>query len=150
MPRSIRLRRSAQARQAVPNQGLGFRLKITAVTASGLPTAIFGYQRVAVAPHDPELYKDEFLFVCSPYDLTLYPEGAPDDTQSPAFFRKDEIDVVVASQTVANELWNAVKQEVCVLIDALNAMDVLVTAEDFVCGEEDSEDGDSEASQDSE
>lgn len=138
MARFIKLLRSPQARQAVPSQGLGFRMKIEATEAEGLPLEIFGHQRVAVDPDD-ENVKDEFIFVCSPYDLTLYPANTPDSEQSPPYFRKAVVDVVLPAQTTADEMWDAIKTEVCILIEALNAMDVLVEAEEFVCGEESEE-----------
>ncbi len=138
MARYIKLRRMPQARQAVPNQGYGFRLKIQAVEASGLPLEIFGHQRLGVDPH-AEVLKDEFIFVCSAFDLTNYPIDEPDSSQSPAYFRKDTVDVVLPAQITADEMWEAIRTEVCTLIAALNAMDVLVVEEDYVCGEQDSE-----------
>lgn len=133
-----------QVRVAVPNQALGFRFKIQAIEAADMPLKIFAHQQAVESPHSATV-KEEFVFVCSAFDLTLYPADEPDTTQSPAYYRKDLIDVVVASQAMADEFWDAVKQEVCNLVKALNAMDVLVVAEDYVCGEQDSEEDSDES-----
>lgn len=115
-----------------------------------MPTEIFVHQRLPADPRG-DTYADEFVFIASAFDIASYPIDEPDPSQSPMYFRKDYCDVVVASQSMADEFWDAIKQEVCFLKNTYDSMDVLTVAETFVCGEDseegDSEEGDSEESE---
>lgn len=127
-----------QARVPSGAAGQGFRLKVEAIESSLMPLEIFVHQRANVDAAGTRV-KEEFVFVASAYNLTLYPINEPDPAQSPAYYRKSVVDIVTASQEMADEFWDALKKEVCVLKEALDAMDVLVVAETFLCGEEESE-----------
>lgn len=138
-----------QARVPAGATGQGFRLKVEAVDSSLMPLEIFVHQRANVDAAGTRV-KEEFVFVASAYNLTLYPIDEPDPDQSPSYYRKAVIDTVVASQAMADEFWDALKQEVCTLREALNAMDVLVIAETYICGEKESEELSEELSEESE
>lgn len=131
--RSIHLRRAESNRVFVANRGDAFRLKVTAEDAVGMPNEIFLHAKVLIDP-DTEQQGDDFVSICSPIDLTVYPANAPDESQFPQFFRKSQIDILVPGQTAANEAWTAIYSEVEELVRALNRLDVLVEVETVFIG----------------
>lgn len=131
--RGISLNRQASGLAYVPNRGEGFRLRITATNAVNMPAEIFLHQRTVLDPHTNEL-AEEFLCICSCFDLTIYPANAPDPQQFPQFYRTDTIDIVVASQAMAEEAWTAIYEEVCTLVESLNKLDRLSLEESVRCG----------------
>lgn len=133
--RGITLARSAQELAFVTGRKQGFRLVIEAQDAVSMPAAVFAHQRRQLDPYSGTA-EDEFCFVCSPFDLTKYPADEPNPEQFPQFFRKSSIDIILASQAMAEEAWAVIQREVCGLVDALNRLDVLGVAETTRCGDE--------------
>lgn len=101
-----------------------FRVRIVASDGEGMPNEIFGHQRTLVNPDTLE-YQDEFVFVCSAYDLSIYPAEEPSESQSPAFFRKDTIDILVPGVEMAAEVIAEVQAQVCHLVVLLEKLDEL-------------------------
>lgn len=101
-----------------------FRVRIVASDAEDMPAEIFGHQQTLLDP-DTQTTVDEFCFVCSPYDLTAYPINTPAVDQSPAFFRKDTIDILVPGVEMAQEVITQVTEQVTHLIVLLNKLDEL-------------------------
>jgi hypothetical protein len=101
-----------------------FRIQITASDAENLPNEIFGHQRTLVDP-DTSTTQDEFAFVCSPYDLSIYPANEPDPEQFPQYFRKATIDILVPGVEMAQEVITEVQEQVCHLITLLEKLDEL-------------------------
>jgi hypothetical protein len=132
MARQVTLSRSAQERIFVPNRGEAFRLRVEALYPEGLPAEIFAHQKRLIDPATGET-GDEFCFVCSPFDLTIYPANEPEPTQFPQFFRKSVVDILLGTQALADDLWRNLQQEVNELISALNKLDVLGEAETVLC-----------------
>jgi hypothetical protein len=133
-PRTIKLDRDALEKVTLDGQDL-FKLRITASSASLMPVAIFSYQRRPVEPKDPEKVVEEFMFVATPYDATVYPVDDPDPTQWPSFFRRDFIELYVPSSEIAESIWNQVDLEVKALVAAYKRLDYLETVEEtFIDG----------------
>lgn len=95
-----------------------FRVQIVASDADNMPNEIFGHQRTLVDPHT-NTYQDEFCFVCSPFDLSTYPANEPDSEQSPQFFRKDTIDILVPGIEMAEQVIEEVTAQVQQLVRLL-------------------------------
>lgn len=133
MNRFVELRRLEPERTRVRGRD-GFRLRVDVVEAIGMPREIFGHQRVLIDPVQGKVI-DEFLFVCSPYDLEIYPANAPLITQFPAFFRKSFLDIVLPSLDLSEETWILLRSDVCGLVEGLNRLDRLRIVEEFSCGE---------------
>lgn len=126
-----------------------FRVKIVASDGDGLPNEIFGFQRTLVDANTEEQC-DEFSFVCSPYDISAYPANEPDPDQSPQFFRKATVDILVPSLTVAQEVLEDIEAQVCRLVQLLDQLDDLRVLPAVWCPSEPDDDDDSESESDSE
>jgi len=98
-----------------------------------MPVQIFVHEKRLINPYTGDTV-DDFTHIASPLDLLLYPVGAPDATQFPAFFRKAVVDFLVPSQAAAAYSWEAIQEQVCLLVDALDALDVLSEIETTRCG----------------
>jgi len=133
--RGITLVREELARTFVKNRGDAFRLRITAVDNVLMPKHIFAHQRRLVDPYDGTT-GDEFCFITSPFDATIYPASEPDVQQFPQFFRKDVVDILLPSSEAADEAWSAIHSQVCNLVAAYNRLDALVPAETVRCGDD--------------
>ena len=149
MARGISLTRDEQDRVFVPNRGDAFRLRVTAHDNVSMPLEIFVHEKRLMNPYSRETI-DDFTHIASPIDLLLYPVGAPDANQFPAFFRKAVADFLVPGQLTATTAWEEIHEQVCRLVLALNALDVLAEVETVRCGddlieEESSSDSESES-----
>jgi len=101
-----------------------FRVQITASDAEDMPNEVFGHKRTLVDPETND-YQDEFAFVCSPYDLSLYPANEPDPEQFPPFFRKATIDILVPGIEMAQDVITQVEEQVCHLVTLMGKLDEL-------------------------
>lgn len=101
-----------------------FRVRIVATAATDMPKEVFGHQKTLVDPLT-NTSTDEFCFVCSPYDLSAYPANTPDDEQSPQYFRKDTVDILVPGVEMAQEVINQVLEQVQHLVTLLKKLDEL-------------------------
>lgn len=135
MARGISLTRDEQERVFVPNRGDAFRLRVTAHDEQLMPVEIFVHEKRLLNPYTGDTI-DDFTHIASPFDLILYPAVAPDASQFPAFFRKAVADFLVPSQTAAETAWEAIHEQVCRLVESLNALDVLSEVEEVRCGGE--------------
>lgn len=122
----IRLKRFAQKRFYV-NKTDGFRFRVIAYDACGMPDKVFRYRREPGVKAGEE--QDSFNGICSPVDLYEYPEDNPDAGKPFPFFRRNEVDMVFRSQIDANAAWEAIKNEVDSLIITLKMMEDLVEDE---------------------
>lgn len=126
--RGITLSRQAQSRPFVSGRGEGYRLKITASDAEGMPNEIFMHEQTLQDPYS-QLVFENFVCVASVPDITIYPVGAPNATQWPPFFRKDSIDIIVFNQDLAEETWRIIQAEVTVLVESLNKLELMAPPE---------------------
>lgn len=99
-----------------------FRVRIVASDATDMPNEIFLHQKTLVNPNDGST-QDEFVAVCSPYDLSIYPANTPAAEQSPAFFRKSEIDILVPGVEISSDVITSVMEQVSHLISVMNSLD---------------------------
>ena len=131
----------------VPDRaGEVFQLKIVARDELMMPRHIFVHQRSQLNPYSQE-QEDEFCFVITPYQATLFPVNNPDPTQFPQFFRKDTVMLTGPSQEIVFSCWNAISEDVCLLVEAYNRLDIIVELERVRVGEDLAEDEDEEASE---
>ena len=133
--RGISLIREELEKTFLANRGDVFRLRITAVDEMLMPRHIFAHQRTLVDPFGGTA-TDEFCFITSPFDATIYPIDNPDLNQFPQFFRKDVVDFLVPSTEIAEDCWTAIHTQVCNLVDSYNRLDTLLEVETVRCGEE--------------
>lgn len=127
MARSITLTREPQTTFTVGTQ-MCFRFRVTASDAVDMANEIFLFRLRPLVPGAEDRVA-EFLSICSPVDLEDYPADEPEEDASPAFFRLASIDLLVRSQTLAEQLWTNIQAAVAVLIEALNASDDLDAGE---------------------
>jgi hypothetical protein len=107
-----------------PNHAEYFRVKITAVpkTAADMTGSIFALQNTIIDPYKSTSVA-QFAFVCSPYQLSEFPEDTPTSTGYMQFYRKDTIEVYFQSQRDANTFWGEIKLAVDSLVDRLERND---------------------------
>ena len=110
----------------------GFNLFVQAGMAIGMSDKVFIHQRSAPDTYTGEVC-DEFVTIAGPVDMEEWPENDPDPSLPAAFFRKSTADVIVRSTAEAQILWEHMKKEVCILVDALNRLDELKLTEEFWC-----------------
>ena len=112
-----------------------FRLRIEAADACGpdIDPNIFIYRR---HPPDPETHErfDEWCAVVGPVNLAELPVDDPPQDGSTPFFRKSFIEVDVRSADEAKGLWETVRDQVNILLDALERLDNLETVDDVWLG----------------
>jgi hypothetical protein len=98
----------------------GYRLYVAAVDAHNMDQEIFRFYEY---PADPltGVVTAEFTGVCTWPDLEAYPANAPRDTDSPKVYRLYYFDIVVATQTIADDVWARVQADVQILVDSINA-----------------------------
>lgn len=101
-----------------------FRLVCTASGGTNMPNEIFGHQKALVDP-TTGLQQDEFSFICSPYELSIFPANEPSVSQSPAFFRKAEIDILLPTVTMYTDTKAEITSQVDRLLTLLEALDTL-------------------------
>lgn len=91
----------------------GFRMRVEAYEApDDLTKYVFVIRRHPADPYTGEVF-DEFYTVASFPHLANYPEGAPDPDKGWPFFRRDWIEIDVASTEQYNEVWEDIKANVC-------------------------------------
>lgn len=131
--RGITLVREELARVFVPNCGYAFRLRVTTKDAVMMPAHIFIHEQRLADPAVLDVAED-FVYVASPFDVTIYPTTAPTPGQYPAYFRKDQVDIVLPSTAAAEAAWAAIRDAVYVLVDAYDRLDTLTVVEETRCG----------------
>lgn len=111
----------------------GFRFKVEAHDGNDMPNTIFRYQREALNARDGT-YRLVFDGVCSPADIEEFAEEEPTVGVFPEFCRLDYVDLVFRSQSVAEEAWTILVEEVANLVVTLNKMDEVKTEADVKIG----------------
>jgi hypothetical protein len=97
---------------------VGYRIKVTAWNACGMDDSIFRYYR---KPTNPTSGTADSVFsgVCSWVDMTELPEAEPEADTNPAGFRLNYIDLVVDSETIANEIWALIQTQAQELVNTI-------------------------------
>lgn len=114
----------------VVGEHVGFRLRIDADMACGMDKNCFRYYQ---KPLNLQGQIESVLSgVCSWPDMEELPVGEPEGDTSPAGFRLDYIDIVVDSETIANEIWTLIKAQVTELAQTIKDGETLEAADPFV------------------
>lgn len=121
MTYAIQLRTQEPSRELFHGRS-SFRVVMDVLAAENVPLEIFGHQATLIDPTTEEA-QDEFLFVCSAFDLSIYPANAPAEEQDPPFFRKSGIDVLLPSLELATLFIDSVKEQVNHLLRQMEALD---------------------------
>lgn len=106
-----------------------FRLVVECLESEDMPTEIFLFRRL-VLDAAQELYKDDFITICSAYDLSAYPVGEPDSEATHPYFRKSKADFLLPSQSAAEEAVAFIKSAVNKLCSVQTWLDVADSAVD--------------------
>lgn len=119
--RSITLTRSAQL-PTVVNGLSGFHVIITASAAVNMPNEVFVKRE---RPLDPiaQTVTSDFFNVATPTDIQNLPINAP--IPPDVLFRVLQIDVFYVNETEGDNAWTNIQAGVQLLIDSLDAADLL-------------------------
>lgn len=120
MTRRIKLLFTGPTLTNVPGRNT-LRLTATASEAEDMPNEIFLHQKTLVDP-GTDTTQDEFIAICSPYDLSDYPANEPDAEQEPAFFRKATLDILLPGNTLWGEVRDEIEAQVRVLVSLLDRL----------------------------
>lgn len=96
---------------------VGFRIRIEVNGACGIDHNVFRYYWKPLNLQG--VRESVFSGVCSWPDMEELPIGEPESDTSPAGFREDYIDLVVESETIANEIWTLIKTQVDELVQTV-------------------------------
>lgn len=109
-----------------------YRMRIEASDAVGsdLDPYIFIYKRGVLNPYTSNTC-DEFQAVCGPADLAEIPVGAPDSERSWPFYRLSYFEADYRNQTVAMQVWDIIKEETHVLVEAMGGLSKLRAHESY-------------------
>jgi hypothetical protein len=144
MARFIKLQRSGMT-AFIEGRTQGFRIQIEVLEAVGLPKEIFVYQvKPAVSLEGDPV--EVFTNIASPSDIEEYGVGMPPLDPARPFYRFDKVDLVFRNQTLLEDAWAAIKNDVDELIRTLDQMDELVPAEEVTFGVEPSSSSSSSSS----
>ena len=127
----INLHREAQT-VYVAGRTQGYRMKVTATEAEGLPNEIFVYQRFPL-PDVNGNPVDGFVNIASPADLEEYLVGIIGDPTMP-FYRLDTVDMVFRNEEQLQKAWVGIQADVNELIRSLICMQNLGLVEDIPFG----------------
>lgn len=117
------------------NYNHGYRIRIEARNPCNMDAEIFRYYRY---PPDIETGQivDEFTGVCSWVDMEELPKDQPRETDCPKACRRNYVDVVVDTETIASDLWEKVKEEVDQLVTTMNRGAILEQGDSHWAGGE--------------
>jgi hypothetical protein len=119
----------------VINENDGFRLRVTASDYCGfLDAKIFRYYRYPET--SAGVVNDEFTGVCSWPDLEEVPVDEPLVDAAPQVYRLDYFDIVLATESLAYEVWTLVQEEVSQLVTTLEEGAILEAGDVYWAGGE--------------
>jgi hypothetical protein len=120
-------------KQYVSNNTDGFRLRVDARNNCQMDAEIFRHYQ-----YPPDVNTGDtvshFTGVCSWPDLEDLPVTTPRDDDCPKAFRLDYFDIVVATESLAYEVWELIQQEVTQLVETMNEGDILEAGDSFWAG----------------
>jgi len=106
------------------------RLRVTASNGEEMPDEVFLHQRTLVDT-DTDEWQDEFVAICSPYDLSDYPVDEPTTEQFPAYFRKATADIYLPGISVFSEVKEDIEAQIRFLVQLLDKLEELDTVEEI-------------------
>jgi hypothetical protein len=104
-----------------------FRLRVEVVDAVDMPFEIFLHHKL-VKNAEQGLVADNFLGICSAWELSLFPALAPADGQNPPFYRLAYVDFVLPGiEYVARviEYLETERDNLCLFLDHLDQLSVV-------------------------
>lgn len=101
-----------------------FRLRVEAIAPQGVGAEVFCYLRGPVNPYTGEA-ADVFQAVAGPVDMAEFPAGAPDNTTTFPFFRKNSVELDFRATSLAEEAWRIIQTDVRTLLHALTRLEEL-------------------------
>jgi hypothetical protein len=119
-------RRLQVKREQTPPESFGryrgdsVRLRVTVTDANGVDQNVFGFQ--------DDLSGSNFSFIASPFDPDIYPDNVAGSDQTPAYYLKNQIDVILPTPAAALALWEHILTELDVRIAAENRLDSLLNS----------------------
>jgi hypothetical protein len=129
--RRIKLVRSNSA--VVHSQNYGaYRIRIDATEAQGpdIDKNVFIYKRMPPSPYNAQT-TDVFEAIAGPPQLASFPVGDPNPDSNWPYYRLDYVELDVASSEQAESIWQEIKAEVAVLIQAMDRLDQLSITEEW-------------------
>lgn len=115
---------------AVVEYGEGFRVKIVSSSAQNMSEKIFRYMREPRNPNDAAP-PDKFNGVCDPADIEDLPEEGPFGYMDPKWFRRDYVDLVLATRQEAVDFRMDVVAEIKELTRAYDMLETFITIDVF-------------------
>jgi hypothetical protein len=116
--RSITIRREQTPLESFGRyRGDSVRVRLTVTESVDTPAEIFGSKDDSAGQN--------FSFVASPVDADIYPVDEADPEQSPAFYLKSQIDILVPTPEAADELWSNITDELSVKLAAQGRLETL-------------------------
>lgn len=106
-----------------------YRIACEISEAVAVTTKVFLHKRVPLEPGSEELV-EEFVAICSPFDLTLFPADEPDGVTDPPFYRKASFDIPLPSVSAAAEVMTSVDAQLTLLCQLLSQLDVMAEVSD--------------------
>jgi hypothetical protein len=105
-------------RDFVINHNTGFRIRIEASQGVNIADAVFRYYLKTPNPITG-IADAVFSGVCTWSDMEDLPVQVPEEGSDPQSFRQDFIDIVVDSETTAQDVWERVQEEVQELVNTI-------------------------------
>jgi len=129
--RRIKLTKYAPTQVMFNNYG-AYRIRIEASDAEGegMDNNIFIFKRNTASPYNTEI-TDIFEGIVGPVQLSSMPIAEPDADQNWPYYRLDSITLDFGSSQEAESVWNEIKADVAVLIQAMDRLDTLTPVEEI-------------------
>lgn len=106
----------------------GFMFQVVASNNNLMPTEIFRMSRPPNNPTASTQLPDQYLGVCTPYDLTALPVNNPPISNPAGLFRVASITLVFNTEPDALLAWQGIQADALTLKLNLDAQDTLVTS----------------------
>lgn len=107
------------------DSSIGVRVKLVCTTTEGLSPKIFAYHSKT----------KKFNHVCNVIDLIECPEDTPSEGNWPWWYRKDYVDLLVPTVSVAYDFIKKVEDDIADLYRMMKYYNVLVTEKCFIVGD---------------
>ena len=111
-------------RDFVINSHTGFRMRVVAAGAVGVDNEVFRYYLKPPNAHTG-VADSVFSGVCTWTDMEDLPVVVPEEGSDPQSFRLAEIDLVVDRESLAQQIWARVQQEVQELLNTIHDGQIL-------------------------
>lgn len=115
-------------------RGSRFRLEVQQANGD-IPVAVFLYRRRDANEETGEII-DEFIGVCSPSDLDVYPVGDPDLSAENPYLRLSYVELDFQAQSHHEDTLAAILTQLDTLVAAYKRMSLLGDPQEYDCGSE--------------